>query len=766
MGLYLRFERVCEALETHGGNLDFLQFFSEYQHPNENHVALAMLAKAGATLLTTNFDGLVEIAAHQLHYDLKVVNLTDGECSGLSPNALYKLHGSITASNYEDSDHSVATTIKSVSNPHLTKRLNSFLQTALQNKHLIVMGYSGFDDFDVSPALVSIVSSKRLIWLNHDSSQHSSPSPQVIGGLDQKSKPKSMILCEKLIARAARSPENVEFINCHTGQVLASLSGQMPKTIKDHSSINVDYQGHIKRWADINLNDIKRRCISMDLLTTLQQYSRAHALLINLSDIRLPIDGIIPAQKHLLLRYLSCLIASPSMITESDVDYAVAQCGTVKKCNHSDIDLLTNLGNLLQVAKKTDLAVQCFQHASHLIQFDEDSEQKLRTVINLSVALNPQQFSNRPFVEALVARAESCSALRLLPNLLYHLADDDHPTYYLRTIDAAALIGDRDYFIRAAVSSFNLTDKYRPLLMALHADSGFFESIAERDPQTYILFCPLAARYLCDASLPGVAEVAMRGWSLLEAHPLGTLENKAYYAAELIDNLKRAGVVEVARSFLENNFANIDSLPDTLGKFYLLARRYSLAPSIEASASAKSFAMQCIERARKDGESWAIAAALTYLNDTNNALTCFEIANDLLQTQLLPEVFSDLAYSAGVALFNLGRLSEAKYFFLLPYHRFPGLRIDHSSLLFNLARIELAQNNLEAATRLLLCSDELGDKTFYSVRSALRDRLKQRMSEPQFAQLAHEIALKMRYATDHDLCVREILASKGLFNAD
>lgn len=766
MGLYLRFEKICEVLEKHGGNLEFLRFFEEYRRPNANHKALAYLANAGATLLTTNFDCLVEISSAIQGHELKVVNLTESDCSQVSKNTLYKLHGSAGARLQTSPGAALATTIKSVSDPQLTNRLNKFLQIVLQQKHLIVMGYSGYDDFDVSPALVSINSCKRLIWLNHDRSSIGRPVAQTIGCLDQKSKPKSILLCEKMIARGARVPGMVQFLNCHTGRVLESIVfedfREQKPTDNSIDTVRVEYEEHVKIWAENNLDDLKRRAISVDLLIALDRFTLAYSLL---SDRALFFSSNTPVQKYLLVKFFHCLAKLPGEITEEDTEFAMRTCAAISKFKLPDVDFLTNLGIFFCSIKREGLADQCFQHARSLMQTEADSERKIRVELNYAVRGQPELLTNRQWLEAMLVRAERCAALNLVPSIIFFLAEEFHDSYYLRLADAAALVGDSLHFIRAIVKAFSATDKYRTLVMAVYSDADYFEFIRANDPHTYSVLCLLVARYLSDANLPGAGKLVSMGWEIACRQPEFTSDLKAYYSAEAIDICIELGDIDQAISVLKNCLPFMGSITEPFARFGLLSRKYKLDPSIEASVEAMTYAVSTIESAKENGFSLELSAALSYLNDTNNALVCFEAAIGLLKLDLNADQFWQITNNAGDALFNLRRLDEAKEFWLSAHNRFPELSVNNSALLFNLARVEFAKNHLESAARLMICSDELGDRTMMTARRDFRQKIERHIPTQQLAEWAQEMAVVFRHSGDLNASVRRLLVELRLLDA-
>ena len=760
LGLYLRFEMVCGTIERHAGNLDFLQFFSEYRSPNANHEGLVELSKHGATLLTTNFDSLVEISANNSNFPLKVISLTETECVSLESNTLYKLHGNIPPLDTLHPIEKIATTIKSVSHPSLTNTINRFLQSVLTEKHLIVVGYSGFDDFDVSPAITSIRSDKHLIWINHDSSHLGSMSYEIIGNIDQKSKPKSMILCEKLLALSTRETNKVNFVNCHTGEYLKSLTNLNFK-LPEWPTFSVNYQRHIENWAASNLYDLNRRAISVDLLLALEQYGRAYEILRHekFDEISNTPHGRL--SKHLLIKRYHCLAKLPNLATSPEIDFAIQKSITQGKSDDSEIDLLTNIGIFLQSIDKRELAKSAFKNAVSLFSEEIDSGRKVRVEFNL---LSFSETLNEASLLGLLERAKLYGEIYLLPSVFFQLACIGEQKYYLNAVAAATLVGDRDIFLMSATRALSLTDKYRSLLITIFSDTQYIDDFSHRNPLEAALFYGLVGRYFADENLPNAVDAALRGWEILVSIPEVNADMKAFYACELTDIFRRVNARDKAIDFLNDNFHESERFTDPFAKFNILSQKYLLAPTNESSETARSFALLCIESVGTYKFSDELYAALGFLMDTGNNEICYELASKVLENNLEAEEFNMISNLAGEALFNLNRLQDAKAQLLLPFQRFPQLKASNSALLFNLARIELKQGHLESAARLLFCSDELGDRTLVTSRKTLRGILKQALPESQLSELLQEITLKFKYSHDLEECLRELIASTGLLS--
>ena len=115
--------------------------------PNAWHGFLAAALGAGCCVITTNFDTLLEQACDALGARHQTVVGTAVDDDVAAKSILFKIHGSIG-----DSLSSIALTVRQVGQG-LSARQTRLLRALVENRPLLVLGYSGRDDFDILPAL-------------------------------------------------------------------------------------------------------------------------------------------------------------------------------------------------------------------------------------------------------------------------------------------------------------------------------------------------------------------------------------------------------------------------------------------------------------------------------------------------------------------------------------------------------------------------------------------------------------------------------------
>jgi len=184
----LRFEALIENFRNNiDSKLDIIGYFDQSKKPNNHHYLIAKILKNKNYVITVNFDNLIELALLKNdtpkekiipvinEFDfLKYYNPEKLTNNGFIP--IYKIHGSyrnlISGENTLDS---LITTIHALGqrkSKHTIFSIEPYKSFAfkkiLENRILVVIGYSGSDDFDVIPTLKKIKNIKCILWVNHE----------------------------------------------------------------------------------------------------------------------------------------------------------------------------------------------------------------------------------------------------------------------------------------------------------------------------------------------------------------------------------------------------------------------------------------------------------------------------------------------------------------------------------------------------------------------------------------------------------------------
>ena len=183
----LRFEALVDIIRGQlDKNLTLIDYYSQCDKPNIQHFFLAEMIKQGNFVMTTNFDYLIENALNHSGVPLEDIvpvitkedfeRFTDSyEQQNKGKKSVYKIHGStenfITKRNTRDSLVATIQAFGSNKEGENVFQLESFKRPLFENitkeRSLVVMGYSGSDDFDIVPTLKILKNIQDVIWINY-----------------------------------------------------------------------------------------------------------------------------------------------------------------------------------------------------------------------------------------------------------------------------------------------------------------------------------------------------------------------------------------------------------------------------------------------------------------------------------------------------------------------------------------------------------------------------------------------------------------------
>lgn len=136
--------------------------------PNNHHYFLAYALQKGCTIITTNFDVLIEAAYWNLYGSLPRTIINENQFEHNNPSGLLiKLHGSVGLLDLEsgslvfrDTRDSVIASLKQVA-LGLGEKKTALFKQAIHQFPTLFWGYSCMDDFDIFPVLSSNRSGDR-----------------------------------------------------------------------------------------------------------------------------------------------------------------------------------------------------------------------------------------------------------------------------------------------------------------------------------------------------------------------------------------------------------------------------------------------------------------------------------------------------------------------------------------------------------------------------------------------------------------------------
>ena len=167
-----------------------IDYFEQCKNPNPQHFFFAEMINKGQYVMTTNFDFLIEYALIQseaLKNEIIPV-ITESDFRKYSnpqvwlskgKKLVYKIHGS--TKNIITGEHTRTSLIATIKGFGMNKEgMNVFqiepfkrplFENITKNRTLVVIGYSGSDDFDITPTLLVLDDLEQIIWINHVNNQ-------------------------------------------------------------------------------------------------------------------------------------------------------------------------------------------------------------------------------------------------------------------------------------------------------------------------------------------------------------------------------------------------------------------------------------------------------------------------------------------------------------------------------------------------------------------------------------------------------------------
>ncbi|MHA1620344.1 MAG: tetratricopeptide repeat protein [Promethearchaeota archaeon] len=204
-------------------DLEFMDYFDLFTQPNFLHLFIAQAILHRSLAFTTNFDYLIELAlmtiVHPKEHENILPVITNREFERYGGEKLdsfsdrprlFKLHGAkrnkITGIKTTESLMTTLSSFGKGSNVlTLDPAKRDTVKKAVQNNTLVIMGYSGSDDFDIAPMLRQLFNLKRLVWIEHTNTE----STEIVEFDPKKSFmiPEGLSRSEQLLAQICSNTE-------------------------------------------------------------------------------------------------------------------------------------------------------------------------------------------------------------------------------------------------------------------------------------------------------------------------------------------------------------------------------------------------------------------------------------------------------------------------------------------------------------------------------------------------------------------------------
>ena len=173
----LRFEAVIQAIQhVVQPPADFLKWIEFFGEPNLCHYCLAQEIADGALVVTVNFDNRIERACSDLSIDPSRFVLSPSHRRPQAHHGLLKIHGTFPLRGRAKPWATLSQIGQAGLGFSRFPAFRRFLREKSKDKHLIVMGYSASDHFDVVPLLENDCFASKISWMDFETSASSARS--------------------------------------------------------------------------------------------------------------------------------------------------------------------------------------------------------------------------------------------------------------------------------------------------------------------------------------------------------------------------------------------------------------------------------------------------------------------------------------------------------------------------------------------------------------------------------------------------------------
>ncbi|MFX1574720.1 MAG: tetratricopeptide repeat protein [Promethearchaeota archaeon] len=391
----LRFEILLEIIRSLLDNeLKILEYLEECDKPNNIHFFLAEMILRGYNVITTNFDFLIEHAIIQSNKinDSIISVITENdyrrfeniiEYKNSGKKFLFKIHGA-TKDLLADRDTKdyFLTLIKKIGsyksefNLFFVEPYKGVLFNKLFNKSTIILiGYSGENDFDIVPILKRYHKMKRIIWINHiENDGDKEKIVQIFKNREEITKDLDSL--DKLLKDIKNQNPNIELFRIDTNvrRLLKNFLNIEPKV--DISNFSVKFQDWLLKNIDIPTFMIKY-LIPHVIYFNFERYDDSFRCGIRALE---NIDEISDkSHKQLILNNIGWIYYKMGNYSEA-IEHFEEAVTIAHELGYKDKELvyLSNLGEINERIRNFPLAIQKYKEAMEIAEHTGNLMEKLR----------------------------------------------------------------------------------------------------------------------------------------------------------------------------------------------------------------------------------------------------------------------------------------------------------------------------------------------------------------------------------------------------
>jgi tetratricopeptide (TPR) repeat protein len=331
---YLRFETILGVVEEiYDEDLNLLRFMDTVENPSALHLALALAATQGARLVTVNFDDLLEVAVRELGFPTFTLDAHTEHLETVPPGAIpvIRLHGTrlkhtgrsrVSA----DARAAVQATIGRIASRSPSRLLpvnvRQILKWAVDDRDLLVVGYSGSDDLDVVPTLFSL-HPRSVTWLNHGAGrvrQVRQPKMEKLTGMSAR---------DKLINHWHGEDVQVTLFEGPTRDLISLLGLAFPQLLHRGKTGRLKWRDEVEAWSrSVSNRDPDGWVFAGLLYSRLDRWDKALHCLAKSTPSSVGVWT--PARRHIEIGY--CHLLDTPTRTGSATSAAEAALAAAEEC--------------------------------------------------------------------------------------------------------------------------------------------------------------------------------------------------------------------------------------------------------------------------------------------------------------------------------------------------------------------------------------------------------------------------------------------------
>ncbi|MFC1493334.1 tetratricopeptide repeat protein, partial [candidate division KSB1 bacterium] len=411
-GKFLRFEQFMQHLQKWDPDLQVLKGYATCKDPNANHEVLSRFILADHQVFTTNFDNLLEYGLVKVGVPrnkiIPVIYKEDWHSDAMHDQyQIYKLHGSLLDfRDSSDSRSSVQATIQQIAHGKESTLLledwkMKIFKSVLKSNDLVVVGYSGLDDFDILPTLQTIESKRRLIWIDHDNDLTlDNAKIDIITNDDQHQSIRRIDRYLLTLAERCRSPHQIVKIRINTAQFLAWLCERLfsqPNCLKEIRNKCPKFA--LKLPENLDLSEGQKWYLTGDIFSSFDETESISAFKVaidhakNEDSRQLEVESL----TYLGRQYDTILDKTSTLSDEYETNwnlalkyyneaFEISKSLSTTQDRKNDSQALSNIGYLYLNKTDYNKALKYFHQSLEICEKIEDREGKAQNYNNISVA--------------------------------------------------------------------------------------------------------------------------------------------------------------------------------------------------------------------------------------------------------------------------------------------------------------------------------------------------------------------------------------------